>query len=195
MSRRSQAQKRRNLQVQLMAGAGLMLLGAALYILLRPTGGAATPPAEAEESVVPAAVSYAAPELALTDVDGVQGSLSSYRGRIVLVNNWATWCPPCKAEVPTLEAFYEAHAAGGLTIIAVEADETHAEVLPFVQRYGLTFPVWLDPHNASLHAFHNDNLPNSYVSDRSGTVGYAWTGAISRQMLEAYVTPLLAQSN
>ncbi len=195
MPRRSQAQKRLNLQVQLLAGAGLILVGVALYLLLRPTGAGGSPAAQSEDSVVPAAVSYAAPDLALTDVDGVQGSLSSYHGRVVLVNNWATWCPPCKAEMPTLEAFYQAHAADGLTIIAVEAGETQAEVMPFVQRYGLTFPVWLDPQNASLHAFHNDNLPNSYVIDRSGTVRYAWTGAISRDMLEAYITPLLTQSN
>ncbi len=194
MPRPSRARKRSNLLIQLMAGSGLILVGIALFMLLKPGTGSAAPASAAEESVVPVAVSYRAPELSLTDVHGVTGSLADYRGRVVLLNNWATWCPPCKAEMPTLESFYEAHAQAGFTIVAVEAGETQADVLPFMQRYGMTFTVWLDPTHAALDAFHNGNLPNSYVIDRSGMVRYAWTGAISRSMLEQYVTPLIAQA-
>lgn len=68
-------------------------------------------------------------------------------------------------------------------------------VTPFIQSYHMEFPVWLDPDGASLRAFENGNLPNSYVIDRSGTIRYAWTGEISQPMLEKYVTPLLTEEN
>jgi peroxiredoxin len=142
-------------------------------------------------SVVPVSVQFAAPELSLENINGQTESLTDYRDRVVLVNNWATWCPPCKAEMPTLAAYYREHTTEGFTIIAIEAGDPGHVVAPFVQSYNLEFPVWLDPNRDSLQAFGNGTLPNSYVIDRSGTVRYAWTGEISKAMLEKYVTPLL----
>ncbi len=196
MASRSQAEKKANFVVQALAGVGLVCLGlgVGLFFMLRPAEQPATPIAEQEDSVVPVPVTVTAPELTLQDVNGAEGSLSHYRGWVVLLNNWATWCPPCKAEMPTLQAFYSDHAGDGFTIVAVEAGDAQADVLPFVQRYGLTFPVWLDPGNAALKAFRNGSLPNSYVIDRDGTVRYAWTGPINRSMLEKYVTPLITQA-
>ncbi len=93
--------------------------------------------------------------------------------------------------MPTLESYYESHASDGFMIIAIEAGDAQKDVMPFVQAHGLKFRVWLDPQNASLAAFRNPNLPNSFVIDRSGVVRYAWTGEINRAMLEEYITPLL----
>jgi len=144
-------------------------------------------------SAVPVAVNFAAPELRLTDLQGRPVSLSDYRGRVVLVNNWATWCPPCKAEMPTLQEYFEEHRHQNFTIVAIEAGEPAAEVAAFVQQYGLTFPVWLDPAQEATSAFRNPGLPSSYVIDADGMVRLAWTGAISREMLEKFVTPLLEE--
>ncbi len=178
------------------AGAGLILIGAALFLILgNPQSGSAAPGASREWSVVPAEVHYPAPELSLTGTDGEPESLADFRQDILLVNNWAVWCPPCKAEMPTLEAYYESHAAEGLMVIAIEAGDSRDTVLNFASNYGLKFHVWVDPQNASLAVFRNSSLPNSYVIDRTGTVRYAWTGAISRLMLEKYITPLLASSD
>jgi len=146
-------------------------------------------------SVVPVKVSYAAPELSLQNIKGKTESLADYHDMVVLVNNWATWCPPCKAEMPTLVAYHNEHNADGFSVIAVEAGEPLETVSPFVKNFGMTFPVWLDPNGASLRAFGNGTLPNSYVIDRTGTVRYAWTGEISKAMLEKYVTPLIAKNN
>jgi cytochrome c biogenesis protein CcmG/thiol:disulfide interchange protein DsbE len=148
----------------------------------------------ADLSVAPVRVSFAAPELSLQNINGETESLADYRDRIVLVNNWATWCPPCKAEMPTLAAYYNQHESEGFMIIAIEAGDTVEGVSKFAQSYGLQFRVWLDPNGASLKAFGNGTLPNSYVVDRSGTVRYAWTGEISRAMLEKYITPLFAEN-
>lgn len=169
---------------------GVLLLTFGILGMLSPRSSNAPGPAS---SVVPMAVDYAAPELSLQNIRGETEALTDYRGEVVLVNNWATWCPPCKAEMPTLADYYNAHHAEGFTIIAIEAGDPLEPVAQFVQSYQLKFPVWLDPDSAALRAFGNGNLPNSYVIDRTGTVRYAWTGEISRAMLEKYVTPLLAQ--
>jgi peroxiredoxin len=170
--------------------AGLLLIGFALTFMASPKSRANEYPSS---SVVPVAVNFAAPELSLENIDGQTESLADYRDRVVLVNNWATWCPPCKAEMPTLAAYYNEHRSEGFTIIAIEAGDPADAVAPFVQSYSLEFPIWLDPNGAALRAFGNGTLPNSYVMDRSGTVRYAWTGEINKAMLEKYVTPLLRE--
>ena len=173
----------------LLVASGLFFIGAAVVIFFLPK--AREQALAAGYSVVPAEVNLPAPDLTLTDLSGNTVSLSDYPGRIVLVNNWATWCPPCKAEMPVLEAYYEAHASQDFVIIAIESGEPVSEVTDFVSRYGLTFPVWLDADGLALEAFKNWDLPSSYVLDGNGTIRLAWTGPISRKMLEEYLTPLL----
>lgn len=172
-------------------GLGLILIVVAVLILATPPSGGT---AAGQSSVVPLKVNFSAPELSLQNIDGQTELLADYRGQVVLVNNWATWCPPCKAEMPTLAAYYDEHNPEGFTIIAIEAGEPLESVAQFATDFNLKFPVWLDPNGASLNAFGNGNLPNSFVIDRSGTVRYAWTGEISQSMLEKYVTPLLAEN-
>lgn len=171
---------------------GLFLIGFAVFALASPK---AEINAGAQNSVVPVAVDYAAPELALKNLAGETESLADYRGQVVLVNNWATWCPPCKAEMPTLVAYHNEHTADGFSIIAVDAGEPADVVSQFAKNFSMTFPIWLDPNSEALRAFGNGSLPNSYVIDRSGTVRYAWTGEISKAMLEKYVTPLIVENN
>jgi peroxiredoxin len=169
--------------------AGLFLVGAAvIFALPRAQEDFAS---EGGASAIPAEVSFPAPELTLTDLQGKTSSFADHLGEVVLVNNWATWCPPCKAEMPTLQAFYEAHVAQGFLTIGIEAGDPASEVTAFVKQYGITFPIWLDPLGKAVEAFNNYNLPSSYVIDRSGTVRLAWVGEISREMLEKYVTPLV----
>lgn len=192
MAHRNLDAERQNARIRMLAGAGLMLLGVALFLFLRGQPADSATAGEAR-SVIPAEVSYPAPALSLKNLQGEAESLADYRRSVVLVNNWATWCPPCKAEMPTLESYYEQHASQGFVIVAIEAGDSRENVQPFVDSYGMQFRVWLDPEGAALRAFQNPNLPNSFVLDRSGTVRYAWTGEISRAMLEKYVTPLLSE--
>jgi peroxiredoxin len=170
--------------------AGLLLIGFAFVVMASPRSRSSE---DSLSSVVPGSVNFAAPELSLENINGQTESLADYRDRVVLVNNWAIWCPPCKAEMPTLAAYYNEHRSEGFAIIAIEAGDPLGAVAPFVQSYQLKFSVWLDPNGLSLRAFGNGTLPNSYVIDRSGTVRYAWTGEISKAMLEKYVTPLLGE--
>jgi peroxiredoxin len=175
-------------------GAGLILIGGALAAQVIATQAAARPAGPGgDDSAIPVEVNFPAPTLQLQNTFGESESLEDYRGRVVLVNNWATWCPPCRAEMTTLQSYYERHEADGLTVIGIEAGEPAPEVLAFAASFGLTFPVWVDTETAALEAFHNSSLPNSYVIDRTGTVRLAWIGEISMPVLELHVTPLLAE--
>lgn len=144
-----------------------------------------------EVGPVPQKVNYAAPSLRLYDLSGKPVSIEGRLGKVILINNWATWCPPCRAEMPDLEKYYQAHKADGFDIIALNAGDEPGLVEEFVLRYALTFPVWLDPDGLAIHAFRNNALPSSYVIDRSGTVRLVWIGEVSVDALETYVTPLL----
>ncbi|HSL30394.1 MAG TPA: TlpA disulfide reductase family protein [Anaerolineales bacterium] len=173
----------------LLFGLGLILIAVSAYfIILRG------PSPQTDLSVIPAKVNFPAPELTLTDVQGVSRSLADYHGQVVLVNIWATWCVPCKEEMPVLQTFYEEYVDRGFVVIAINDGDPAADVRAFVKDYELTFPVWLDPtYIATEEAFHTLNLPASFVIDREGTIQLAWVGRISSSMLEQHVTPLITQ--
>jgi cytochrome c biogenesis protein CcmG/thiol:disulfide interchange protein DsbE len=191
MPKKKYQRKRKQQNPLVPIGIGIFLIVIAVLFMAAPKS---TNNAESLSGVAPAAVNYAAPELSLQNIDGATKSLTDYRDHVVLVNNWATWCPPCKAEMPTLAAYYNEHTSDGFMIIAIEAGDPLDDVSQFAQSYNLKFQVWLDPNGESLKAFGNGSLPNSYVIDRSGTVRYAWTGEINKEMLEKYVTPLLMEN-
>ncbi len=176
---------------------GLWLL-AAVCLLAGGLGGAAwwalnPPDLNLPVYATPAPVSFPAPALVLSDLSGQPAQLTNLRGHVVLLNNWATWCPPCKQEMPDLQRYYTDHQAQGFVLVAVDQSEPLSDVQEFIAKYELTFPVWLDPQNRALAAFANQGLPNSYVIDRSGTVRFAWTGAVNRDILEKVVTPLFEE--
>ena len=175
-------------------GTGLLILGGvALALLPGLMGGEAQATLALDDylTAVPAVVDFRAPELELTDLDGRPVSLEDYRGQWVLVNHWATWCPPCKAEMPVLQAYFEAYHDRGFTIVAIEAGEPVAQVAEYVAASGLTFTVWPDSQQRAMAAFGEQHLPASYVINPNGQVKLYWTGGISRAMLEKYITPLL----
>jgi cytochrome c biogenesis protein CcmG/thiol:disulfide interchange protein DsbE len=190
--------KKSSILAMVLVGAGFVMLGLmAGWLLLAPdrVSDAARIIAGSDEnnSAIPAEVSFPAPKLSLTGLDGSRHTLDDYKGQVVLVNNWATWCPPCKAEMPTLEEHFEDHKDQGFILIAIEAGESEDEVNEFADKNNLTFQVWLDPRSLALDIFQNWSLPSSYIIDREGIVRLAWTGAVSRAMLDRYITPMLEE--
>lgn len=179
-------------------GLGIILIGFAA-LLLAPkndatSAGSSSP--EDEYSSIPVPVDYEAPELTLENLAGEEESLADYEGTVVLVNTWATWCPPCKAELPVLEAYYEAHKDDGFVIIGINSQEPRKDVQNFIDTTDIatiTYPIWIDPQGAASVAFNSFSLPASFVIDREGTVKLAWTGAISRNVLEEHVTPVIEE--
>ena len=180
-----------NLLPFFLVGAGLMVfIGIAVYV----QGPKGIDQITQDEFILPPIeVDQPAPELTLFDLDGNQVSLSDFAGQVVLVNNWATWCPPCRQEMPEFKAYYEKYADEGFQIVAIEAGQPEAEVRAFVKEQELEFVILLDPENKSLTTFQISSLPNSWVIDRKGQLRMAWLGGINFPTLEKYVTPLLEE--
>lgn len=173
----------------ILLGLGLISIVTSAFLILRDL------PPQTDLSAVPVDVEYPAPELTLTDLEGEARSLAEYRGTVVLVNLWATWCGPCKEEMPALQAFHDKYKSEGFTVIAINDGDPTADVLQFVKDFNLTFPVWLDPtYIATEQAFKTMNLPSSYIIDRDGIVRSYWVGAINRKNLERYITPIIRET-
>ena len=129
----------------------------------------------------------AAPPVSAHLPDGRRLTLAQLRGRVVLINFWATWCVPCRAEVPLLNRYYASHAAQGLTVIGIAVDTDAA-----------THRLWISHyiHYPQADAFTGrygilGGVPTSYVIGRDGTMRYAAGGALSQATLDRVVTPLL----
>lgn len=183
--------KKANLLPIILAGMGLAaLIGVALII--RPDQGISDNPIDLF-SFPPVELDQPAPELSLYDLNGAEVSLSDFQGEVVLLNNWATWCPPCRLEMPEFQSYYDKHKDQGFQVVAVEAGQPEAEVRQFVERVNINFVVLLDPENKSLETFQQRSLPNTFIIDRTGQLRYVWVGAIDEETLEQYVTPLLKE--
>jgi cytochrome c biogenesis protein CcmG/thiol:disulfide interchange protein DsbE len=139
-------------------------------------------------------VGQTAPQIAAVAVDGSPIDLDALRGNVVLINFWATWCPPCRAEMPAIEAAYQAYAAQGFEVIAVTNDQNPELVPLFLREFGLTFPAVLDRDNAINAAYRVNGLPTSLFIDRSGTVRAVHHGQMTQQQIEADLLPLLAEA-
>jgi peroxiredoxin len=107
------------------------------------------------------------PEFALKDLSGKTWTFSELRGKVVLVNFWATWCPPCRKEMPDLETLYGRFGSKGLVVLGI-SDEEAAKVEPFIRERKVSFPVLLDPGRKVNEMFVVDGIPKSFVYDRDG---------------------------
>jgi cytochrome c biogenesis protein CcmG/thiol:disulfide interchange protein DsbE len=112
-----------------------------------------------------------APDFAVPDLAGQAVRLSAFRGQVVLVNLWTTWCPPCREEMPSMERLYQRLKDRGLVLLAVSQDEAgKAAVEPFVRDLGLTFPVLIDPEHQVGDRYRVWGYPESFLIDREGRV-------------------------
>lgn len=186
-------ESRRQNIILLIIGGGLVLVALAAFVAFFVLPQFQGKSEKGSLSAAPADVRFPVPDVQLTDLQGNPVSFSDYAGRVILYNAWATWCPPCKEEMPILEAYYRAHQPDGFVVIAIEDGEPVADVAAYVEKFGLTFPVWPDLKWLATKTFHINSLPTSYVIDRGGIVRKLWSGAITRDALEKYVTPLLKE--
>ncbi|NTU81654.1 MAG: redoxin domain-containing protein [Chloroflexales bacterium] len=138
-------------------------------------------------------VGHSAPAIALATPNGTPISLADLRGQVVLVNFWATWCPPCRAEMPAIQAAYARYHDQGFTVLAVTADEDQAAVAAFVRDHQLTFPALLDPHGSVHAAYLANTLPSSFFVDRQGVVRAVHHGPMSAALLDQQLAALLPQ--
>ena len=142
-----------------------VVAGAVLFALL--TGGGVPDPVGRGSQ---------APGFALPDLAGRTVSLGEQRGKVVLVNFWATWCAPCEAEMPAMQNLYRQLAGKGFTLLAVSVDEEAEKVAPFRDRLQLDFPILLDPTQEVAGLYQTYRFPESFLVDRDGVIVERYIG-------------------
>ena len=119
----------------------------------------------------------ATPPLVLKDLNGKTHDLKQYRGKVVLINFWATWCPPCRAEMPSMQRLKNKMAGKPFVILAVDMGETEAEVKAFLPQVKTDFNVLMDKDGRALKAWKVFAFPTSYLVDAQGKIRYGLYGA------------------
>jgi peroxiredoxin len=145
--------------------------------------------AEAEAStggleVAPVAGAIA-PDFSLQTIDGDSVSLSDFRGQPVLINLWATWCGPCRIEMPAIQSRFEQHGPNGLVVLAVDFDEPLEDVVAFRDELGLTFEFLLDPGADVQRLYLNRSYPSSFFIDADGIIQVQHIGVMTEGQLDS----------
>ena len=128
-----------------------------------------------------------APDFELTNLNGEIVKLSDYQDKKVILNFWATWCPPCKAEMPHMQNFYEQNKENGIEILAVNLtnlDKGLSEIESFVDEYGLTFDIPLDEEGTIGMQYQAFSIPTSYIIDKNGIITKKIVGPMDEPMME-----------
>jgi len=154
--------------------AAVLLLVAALgllqYLASLPQAPAITPATLQARKPFPV-------DFALPDLHGQTVRLADLRGKVVLLNFWATWCAPCRVEMPSMNALYHTYRDKGFELLAISMDVFGKEaVAPFVAQYGLTFPVLLDPQDTVSSRLLGGGIPTSYVLDKRSRIAAVEVG-------------------
>lgn len=171
-------------------GAVVAVLVAAvvLAVVLVTRGGSASGDVQVAGSAP--RVGQPPPQFSGTTLDGRRFDLGSERGRVVLVNFFATWCHNCREELPLLERTYRQHHAQGLDVVTVDFNDG-GDARAFLAPYGLTFPAMLDPASRVGHAYLVTDLPVSFFVGRDGRLVQAFHGQLSDDTISAALAPLL----
>ncbi len=134
-----------------------------------------------------------APVFSAENMDGKQVSLSSQKGKVILLNLWATWCPPCRAEMPSMERLYQKLKDSNFTILAISTPtpprETREKIVDFINENGYTFPVLIDDSQEISYQYGSGSIPTSWIIDTDGKVLARFVGAMewdSELMLEIF---------
>jgi peroxiredoxin len=140
----------------------------ALAVLAAPVAG--DPDAFRSLSLIKPSRPQAAKDFSVQSPDGRTIKLTDYRGKVVFLNFWATWCPPCREEMPAMERLYQKYRDRGLVVLAVSVDHDAALVPPFAKKHKFTFPIGHDPEMALAERYGVRALPSSFFLDRRGQV-------------------------
>jgi peroxiredoxin len=143
---------------------------------------------------------FPAPDFAARDLQGRDVRLSDLRGKVIFLNLWATWCEPCRQEMPTMEQLYREFANDDFTMLAVSEDAAGSDtVKPYIAEYGFTFPVLLSPEGEVGHKYGITGYPETFIIDKNGEVVVHYIGprnwadnstrAMLREMIDSRPAP------
>jgi cytochrome c biogenesis protein CcmG/thiol:disulfide interchange protein DsbE len=140
---------------------------------------------------------FLAPDFTLETVGGDSITLSDLRGKVVMVNLWASWCPPCRAEMPAIESIYQANKDKGLEVLAVNTTFQDGEqaAADFARSFGLTFPILLDRDGSVSKSYQLQALPTTFFIDRKGVIRSVVPGGpMKESLIQSKITDLLEES-
>lgn len=166
------------------------ILGLAGYTLVRRQSGALGGPGINAVGRPAPVQARPVPDFNIRLYNGETFTLSEHRGQVVVVNFWASWCPPCRSEAPTLEAVWQTYRERGLVLVGVNVWDSEAAALKFVREFGLTFPTGPDPGNLGVE-FGITGIPETYFIDRRGRLVRRWVGPIGEAQFRTLVQDLL----
>lgn len=173
--------------------AALLLFGAIVVAALALQGCANDEQAEAGADAAlagPVREGMPAPDFTLTSLDGASVSLSDYAGRPLVVNFWASWCPPCREEFPALMRARQAHLEDGLEVLGVTYNDQPEQARAFVEDSGAAWPILSDPEHVAWDAFSPVGPPTSYFVDRDGVVQRVHIGAVNDEQLADHLAAI-----
>jgi peroxiredoxin len=124
-------------------------------------------------------VSGPAPDFTLKSRDGKEVSLSSLQGQVVMINFWATWCGPCRQEMPKLEAIYQRYNRLGFTLLGINVEDNRAGADKFLKETPVSFPILFDPKSTATKLYHVETMPSTVLVGRDGTMRYLHHGYAS----------------
>lgn len=128
------------------------------------------------QTLLPLAEPFVAPDFALKGEDGKTYRLSDYRGKVVVLNFWATWCPPCRYEMPSMERAHQKVQGEDIVILAVNVGESADQVFAFTGQYPVTFPLPLDTDSAVIQKYPVIGLPTTFIIDPRGIITHRAIG-------------------
>lgn len=138
------------------------------------------------------AVGDPVPDKALPVLGGSgKGKIADYRGRWVLVNLWASWCPPCRREAPLLQRFWRRWSRRGLTVLGIDVQDNAPDALAFVRRYGLTYPQLRSVGEERSAAFGSTGVPENFLVDPRGRLALIWRGPVDEAFLRSRIVPVV----
>lgn len=175
--------------------AVLAVVGVVALLGLLAYGLVAGDPDSSMDDALARGETVAAPdfELARLSGDGRQ-SLADYRGRVVVLNAWASWCKPCREESPLLERWHRRMERAGGTVLGINALDVDSDARAFVRDYGLTYPMLRDPEGESLLDYGVVGYPETFVVDRRGRIVALARGPVDERWMREHVAPLLERS-
>lgn len=181
----------RNVRAVLWALVGVMTVAWLFY-----AGGLDTITSMFQSAPPPATtadVGQAAPNMRLPLVGGGEIELATYRGRPVILNFWATWCEPCRAEMPVFERAQQQYRDKGLVVLGVDFQERDDQIQVFQQEVGVTFPSLVDRTGETTRQWRATGLPTTFLIDRQGIIQDVRVGAFTDEMLQSKLVKLLGE--
>jgi peroxiredoxin len=171
----------------LIGAVGIVALVGIAYVATLPAAPSVSTPADSEDlaalEIAPSQGALA-PDFSLFNLEGEQITLSELRGHPVMINLWATWCAPCRIEMPHIQDRFERYAGEGFLVLAVDFNEPADLVADFRDEFGLTFDVLLDPGAEIQELYRNRNYPSTFFVDENGVIQVQHIGVMTEGQLD-----------